>query len=111
MAKRGRPKTQTTSGVVSARIDSGVLNEIDRLLAFRFNTPLGREIYIKMILYGDEPSIHSALEIGEFTRLDFRILDSSLKEIENLRNADNRSEYIRKIIGGKAPPLKIPEQT
>ncbi len=106
MATRGRPKAQSTSSVVSVRIDSGVLKEIDRLLSFRFHTPLGREVYIRMILYGDEPSINPVLRIGEFTRVDFRILDKTLQEISARKGACNRSEYIRDMICGIHAPFK-----
>ncbi len=106
MANRGRPKAQTTSSVVSVRIDSGVLEEIDRLLSFRFRTPLGREVYIRMILYGDEPSINPSLRVGEFTRVDFRLLDETLAIMAERQGTSNRSEYIRDIICGINKPFE-----
>jgi len=44
-------KSSSQSVVVSVRVDSGVLAEIDRLLEFRFRAPVGRETYLRMILY------------------------------------------------------------
>ncbi|GEM_PF-6009933 len=105
MATRGRPKTKSTSSVVSVRIDTGVLEEIDRLLSFRFRTPLGREVYIRLILYGDEPSISPLLNKGELTRVDFRLLDSTLLEMDARDDNQNRSEFIRGVISGVYAPF------
>ncbi len=105
MAKQGRPKSQTTSTVISVRIDEGVLEEIDRLLSFRFRAPIGRETYLRMILYGDEPPVSPTVERGNLVRLDFRLPDPSVGELARVVDGGNRSEHIRGILMGQSPPL------
>lgn len=105
MAKQGRPKSQTTSTVISVRIDEGVLEEIDRLLSFRFRAPIGRETYLRMILYGDEPPVSPTVERGNLVRLDFRLPDPSVVELTRVVDGGNRSEHIRGILMGQNPPL------
>ena len=105
-ARQGRPKSRTTSVVISVRVDRGVLSEIDRLMRFRFNSPVGRETYLRMILYGDEPPVSPAVEQGTLVRLDFRLPDPSVHELSDHVGDGNRSEYIRRILMGLEPPLR-----
>ena len=105
MAKRGRPKGTTTSVVVSVRIDQGVLREIDRLLSFRFRAPIGRETYLRMILFGDEPPITQAVENGNLVRLDFRIPQPTCTELSERVGDGNRSNHIRRILHGLEEPF------
>ena len=105
MAKRGRPKSRTQSVVISVRIDQGVLEEIDRLLSFRFRAPIGRETYLRMIMFGDEPPVSQTVEKGNLVRLDFRLPDVSALEIADRVGEGNRSEYIRRILMGLEDPL------
>lgn len=89
------------------RIDEGVLEEIDRLLQFRFRAPIGRETYLRMILYGDEPPVSPAVERGSLVRLDFRLPDPSAIELSDLvGETGNRSEHIRRILLGLEEPLR-----
>jgi hypothetical protein len=108
MAKRGRPKSRTQSVVISVRVDQGVLEEIDRLLQFRFRAPIGRETYLRMILYGDEPPVSYTVEKGNLVRLDFRLPDNSAMEIADRVGDGNRSEHIRRILLGLEDPLRPP---
>lgn len=108
MAKRGRPKSRTQSVVISVRIDSGVLEEIDRLLQFRFRAPIGRETYLRMILFGDEPPVSQTVERGHLVRLDFRLPDSSALELADRVGDGNRSEHIRRILLGLEDTLRPP---
>ena len=108
MSKRGRPKSRTSSVVISVRIDEGVLEEIDRLLQFRFRAPIGRETYLRMILYGDEPPVSPAVERGSLVRLDFRLPDPSAVELGDIvGDGGNRSEHIRRILLGLEDPLSL----
>ena len=109
MSKQGRPKAEYPTIVLSVRIDEGVLSEIDRLLTFRYRTPISRELYLRMILYGDEPPISRASEIGSLTRIDFRIPELSHDEIrEAIGEEGNRSDYIRRVLAGEVDPLSPP---
>jgi hypothetical protein len=110
MAKQGRPKSQTTSVVISVRVDEGVLDEIDRLMTFRFRAPVGRETYLRMILYGDEPPVSPAVEKGNLVRLDFRLPNPSVVDLSKRVGEGNRSEYIRRVLMGQEDPLNpLPE--
>jgi hypothetical protein len=91
--------------VISVRVDEGVLNEIDRLMKFRFGAPIGRETYLRMILYGDEPPVSRAVEIDNLVRLDFRLPTPSVAELSRRVGDGNRSEYIRRILVGRRPTL------
>lgn len=109
MTKQGRPKSEFQTTVLSARIDDGVLNEIDRLLSFRYRTPISRELYLRMILYGDEPPISRAVEVGDLTRIDFRLPEASIEEINKIiGDRGNRSDYIRQILAGEEETLTPP---
>ena len=72
---------------------------------FRFRAPLGRETYLRMILYGDEPPVSPTVEQGQLVRLDFRLPDPSVDELNGEVGDGNRSEYIRNILMGREPPL------
>lgn len=100
MAKQGRPKSATTSVVISIRVDEGVLEEIDRLMNFRFRAPIGRETYLRMILYGDEPPVSPAVERDNLVRVDFRLPSPSVAELAKRVGDGNRSEHIRRILMG-----------
>lgn len=108
MAKQGRPKGKTTSVVISVRVDEGVLAEIDRLLRFRFRAPVGRETYLRMILYGDEPPVSPAVEKGNLVRLDFRLPSPSVDELTKKVGDGNRSDFIRRILVGEETALSPP---
>ncbi len=103
-------KSSSQSVVVSVRVDSGVLAEIDRLLEFRFRAPVGRETYLRMILYGDEPPVSATVEEGKLVRLDFRIPDESARELSQRVGGGNRSAYVRRMLTGHEEPLSAPEQ-
>lgn len=105
-----REKRSSQSVVVSVRVDEGVLAEIDRLLEFRFRAPVGRETYLRMILYGDEPPVSTTVEQGNLVRLDFRIPDASANELSQRVGQGNRSAYVRGILTGREKPLTAPAQ-
>lgn len=106
---QGRPKTSTATQVVSVRVDEGVLEELDRLMNFRFRAPIGRETYLRMILYGDEPPISPAVKRDNLVRVDFRLPEPSVDELtERVGEDGNRSEHIRGILNGECPPLSPP---
>ncbi|MFW5966858.1 MAG: hypothetical protein ACOCV2_05030 [Persicimonas sp.] len=94
--------------VVSIRVDEGVLEEIDRLMNFRFRAPIGRETYLRMILYGDEPPINPAVEHNNLVRVDFRLPAPTVAELSKRVGDGNRSEHIRGILSGKEEPLPPP---
>ncbi len=105
---QGRPKTSTATVVVSVRVDEGVLEELDRLMNFRFRAPIGRETYLRMILYGDEPPITPAVERDNLVRVDFRLPEPSVDELAERVGDGNRSEHIRRILTGQEGPLSPP---
>ena len=106
--KQAPSKTNTSSVVVSMRVDEGVVEELDRLMNFRFRAPIGRETYLRMILYGDEPPINPAVQIDNLVRVDFRLPSGSVKELAARVGDGNRSEHIRHILTGLKPPLSPP---
>lgn len=109
MAKtQGRPKNTPSTVVVSVRVDEGILDEIDRLMNFRFRAPIGRETYLRMILYGDEPPINPAVAQDNLVRVDFRLPAPSVAELANRVGDGNRSAHIRAILDGRKSPLPPP---
>lgn len=106
MAKKKRNTSNSHSTlVVSVRVDEGVLDEIDRLMNFRFRAPIGRETYLRMILYGDEPPVNPAVERDNLVRVDFRLPAESVAELARRVGDGNRSEHIRRVLMGLEPPL------
>ena len=103
--KQGRPKSSTTSVVISIRVDEGVLEEIDRLMNFRFRAPIGRETYVRMILYGDEPPVNPRVQRDNLVRVDFRLPSPSVSVLTDRIGDGNRSEHIRRILMGQEEPL------
>ncbi len=106
--KQGRSNNSISTVVVSIRVDEGVLEEIDRLMNFRFRAPIGRETYLRMILYGDEPPINPAVERDNLVRVDFRLPAPSVAELAQRIGDGNRSEHIRRILSGQKAPLSPP---
>ncbi|MFW6053204.1 MAG: hypothetical protein ACOC9J_00150 [Persicimonas sp.] len=106
--KQGRSNNSISTVVVSIRVDEGVLEEIDRLMNFRFRAPIGRETYLRMILYGDEPPINPAVELDNLVRVDFRLPAPSVAELAQRIGDGNRSEHIRRILSGQEAPLSPP---
>lgn len=106
--KQGRPNNTISTVVVSIRVDEGVIAEIDRLMHFRFRAPIGRETYLRMILYGDEPPINPAVKLDNLARVDFRLPAPSVAELASRVGDGNRSEHIRRIISGREDPLSPP---
>ena len=106
----GRQKPQTSSTVISVRVDEGVLEEIARILAFRYRTPISRETFVRMILYGDEAPVSPKVCSGALVRIDFRLADQSCDELmARVGENGNRSEYLREILLGHEPPLSMIE--
>lgn len=109
MAKNpGHAQDSVTTVVVSVRVDEGVLDELDRLMNFRFRAPIGRETYLRMILYGDEPPINPAVARDNLVRVDFRLPAASVAELSERVGDGNRSEHIRRLLNGLEPPLSPP---
>jgi hypothetical protein len=105
---QGRANNTTSTMVVSLRVDEGVLEELDRLMNFRFRAPIGRETYLRMILYGDEPPVNPAVERDNLVRVNFRLPAPSVDELAERVGDGNRSEHIRRILTGQESPLSPP---
>lgn len=108
MTQTQKKTDPNSSVVVSVRIDQGVLEEIDRLLAFRFRAPLGRESYLRMILYGDEPPVSPTVIKDNLVRLDFRLPMASAEELSQKAVEGNRSKHVRRILTGLEDVLSPP---
>ncbi len=106
--KQERADSTAATVVVSVRVDEGVLEELDRLMNFRFRAPIGRETYLRMILYGDEPPVNPAVERDNLVRVDFRLPAPSVDELAERVGNGNRSEHIRRILTGQEAPLSPP---
>ena len=108
---QGRQKQQASSTVISVRVDEGVLEEIERILSFKFRTPISRETFVRMILYGDEAPVSEKVCSGALVRIDFRLAQPSVIELNGRIGEDgNRSNYLRDILLGKEPPLSPLEE-
>ncbi|QDG50084.1 hypothetical protein FIV42_04835 [Persicimonas caeni] len=106
--KQERAGNTVATVVVSVRVDEGVLEELDRLMNFRFRAPIGRETYLRMVLYGDEPPVNPAVERDNLMRVDFRLPEPSVDELADRVGDGNRSEHIRRILTGQELPLSPP---